>query len=132
MNKKIHLLAAALLSSISCGALAKLPPLSDEAKAKADEAAAKTAWTGKQDIYQLCKVQDKIAAQYIKSANAAGKEAKPPAETPSCAEPGPFAYTPLEAKPLEAAGAHSPAGTAVSPPSTIKPEAESAGTPAKK
>lgn len=131
MNKS-HFLAACLLASISISAVAKLPALSEDAKAKADEAAAKTAWAGKQDIYQLCKVQDKVVAQYIKTARAAGKEAKSPAETPSCAEPGPFAYTPLEAKPLEASGAHSPAGTAVSPPSTIKPEAESAETPAKK
>lgn len=47
-----------------------------------------------------------------------------------CADPGPFAYTPPEQKPLEAAGAHSPTGTAVSPPSTNTPAA--AMTPAKK
>lgn len=47
-----------------------------------------------------------------------------------CSDPGPFAYTPAEQKPLEAAGAHSPAGTAISPPSTKQPSAEIA--PAKK
>ena len=40
----------------SATALAKLPAPSDEAKAKAAEAAAKTAWAGKVDGYLLCKV----------------------------------------------------------------------------
>ena len=49
---------------------------------------------------------------------------------PPCADPGPFAYTPPEQKPLETSGAHSPAGTAASPPSV---RAESATmTPAPK
>jgi len=39
-----------------------------------------------------------------------------------CADPGPFAYNPPEQTPLETSGAHSPAGTAASPPST-RPEA---------
>lgn len=43
--------------------------------------------------------------------------AKPP---PPCVDPGPFAYNPPEQKPLETAGAHSPSGTAASPPS-VKP-----------
>ena len=42
--------------------LAKLPALSDEAKAKAAETAAKTAHTGKVEAYQLCKAIDKTAA----------------------------------------------------------------------
>ncbi len=44
--------------------------------------------------------------------------AKPP--TP-CADPGPFAYNAPEQKPLETSGAHSPTGTAASPPS-VRPE----------
>jgi len=70
-------------------ALAKLPAPSDEAKAKAAEAAAKTAHAGKVDAYQLCKSQDKVAAHYRKSAKAAGK----PVATAPCADPGPFVYT---------------------------------------
>jgi len=124
------LLILGLLAAASATVLAKLPPLSDEAKAKAAEAAAKTAWTGKLEAYQLCKAQDKVAAAYYKSAKAAGKDTKPPAAAPACADPGPFAYTPPEAKPLEAAGAHSPAGNATSPPSTKQPDA--VGNPAKK
>jgi hypothetical protein len=124
------LLTLGLLAAASATVLAKLPPLSDEAKAKAAEAAAKTAWTGKVEAYQLCKAQDKVAAAYYKSAKGAGKETKPPAAAPACADPGPFAYTPPEARPLEASGAHSPAGTATSPPSTKQPDA--VGNPAKK
>ena len=105
-------------------ALAKLPAPSDEAKAKAAEAAAKTAWAGKVDNYLLCKSQDKVAATYYKTAKAAGKETKPAAAAPPCADPGAFVYTPPEAAtPIEAAGAHSPAGTAASPPSTKQPDA---------
>ncbi|WP_421956310.1 hypothetical protein [Polaromonas sp.] len=113
-----------LLLGVSALALAKLPPLSDEAKAKAAEAAAKAAWAGKVDAYQLCQSQDKVAASYYKTAKAAGKDAKPPLATPACANPGVFAYTqPEAAKPAEAAGAHSPAATAASPPSGKQPDA---------
>lgn len=125
-----NILIMSLLAGVSAAALAKLPALGDEAKAKAAEAAAKTAWTGKVDAYQLCKSQDKVAAGYYQKAKAAGKETKPPAATPACADPGPFVYTPVESKPLEASGAHSPAGNATSPPSTLKPDA--VGNPAAK
>ena len=113
----------AAMCSVSL-ASAKLPALSDEAKAKAAEAAAKSAWAGKVDGYLLCKSQDKVAAGYFKSAKASGKEAKPAAAVPPCADPGAFVYAPPEAaKPIEAAGAHSPAATAASPPSTKAPDA---------
>jgi hypothetical protein len=128
---KIQKLALSAALLMMCGvASAKLPPLSDDAKAKAAEAAAKTAWTGKVDNYLLCKSQDKVAAHYYKTAKAANKDTKPPKEVAACADPGPFAYTPPDAKPLEASGAHSPPGTAASPPSTKTPSAETA--PAKK
>ncbi len=118
------LLITSLLISASFIATAKLPALSDEAKAKAAEAAAKTAWTGKVEGYLLCKSQDKVAASYFKTAKAAGKDIKPAAATPACADPGAFAYAPpAAAKPIEAAGAHSPAATATSPPSTKQPDA---------
>ena len=119
-----NLLIATLLAGVSVTALAKLPPLSDEAKAKAAEAAAKAAWAGKVDSYLLCNSTDKVAASYFKTAKAAGKETKPPTATPPCADPGAFAYLPAEAvKPIEAAGAHSPTATAASPPSTKQPDA---------
>ena len=120
MKKLIIPVVFALASGV---ALAKLPALGEEAKAKAAEAAAKTAWSGKVDAYLLCKWQDKAAASYYQSAKAAGKATKPPAALPACAEPAAFAYTPPDAKPLEAAGAHSPATTATSPPSGKQPDA---------
>ena len=121
------LLFASLLIATSSVTLAKLPPLSDEAKAKAAEAAAKTAWSGKVDGYALCKSQDKVAASYYKSAKAAGKETKPATAAPACADPGAFVYTPPEpANPLAAAAAP----TAASPPSSNAPAATIA--PAKK
>ena len=105
-------------------AMAKLPALSDEAKAKAAETSAKSAWSGKFDNYLLCKSQDKVAASYYKTAKAAGKDAKPAVAVPPCADPGAFVYAPVEAaKPIEAAGAHSPTATAASPPSTKAPDA---------
>jgi len=88
------LIILVLASLLAPAALAKLPPLSDEAKAKAAEAAAKTAWNGKVDAYLLCRAQDRVAAQFFKTAKAAGKEVRPAVETPPCADPGPFVYTP--------------------------------------
>ena len=118
------LFIAALSMGISAAVFAKLPALNDEAKAKAAETAAKTAWSAKVDAYKLCMSQDKTAAGYYKSASAKGKSTKTAATTPPCADPGAFSYTPTEAvKPIEASGAHSPATTAASPPSTKQPDA---------
>jgi hypothetical protein len=128
-------------------ALAKLPPMDDAAKAKAAEAAAKAAWQGKVDAYKTCKVQDKIAAAYLKSAGKPAKDAKTAvaaaskpasgasattgattpvasAAPPPCGDPGPFAYNPPDQKPLETSGAHSPAGNANSPPSVKQNSAQ--------
>lgn len=118
------LLITSLLLGACSLAVAKLPPPTPEAKAKSDEAAAKAAWAGKVDAYQLCQSQDRVAASYLKSAQAVGKEVKPATPTPPCADPGAFVYASPEApKPLEASGAHSPAETAASPPSTKVPDA---------
>jgi hypothetical protein len=68
--------------------------LSDEAKAKAAEAAAKTAWGGKVADFQLCKSMERVAAHYQADLKKAGKEAKPATATPPCADPGPFVYPP--------------------------------------
>jgi hypothetical protein len=111
-------------------AFAKLPPLSDDAKAKAAEAAARTAHGDKVGAYQLCQSMDRVAARYFADAKKAGREVKPAVTTPPCTDPGQFALTPVAAKPLEAAGAHSPPGTAVSPPNTQAPAA--AANPAPK
>ena len=95
--KRILTLSALGLSGLSLlagTALAKLPPPSDEAKAKAAETAAKTAHGNKVADFQLCKSMDRVAAAYRDGAKKAGKPASAPTETPACADPGPFVYTP--------------------------------------
>ena len=127
--KQIVVISSLLL--MGTAVMAKLPAPSDEAKAKAAEAAAKAAWSGKVDAYLSCKAQDKVAAHYFQTAKTQSKDVKPATAMPPCADPGAFSYTPAEpAKPLEAAGAHSPPATATSPPSGKVPAAALA--PAKK
>jgi hypothetical protein len=106
--------ASLLLSSAAVWA--KLPPLSDEAKAKAAEAAAKTAHTGKVDNYKLCKSMDAVAARYAAEAKKQGKAVKPTAGLAPCADPGAFVYPPpatvaaaAPAKAVAAAPAAAPA-----------------------
>ena len=122
------LLVAVCASALAFGAVAKLPAPTDEAKAKAAEAASKASWNDKVGAYQACVVQDKLAAAYRKTAAAAGKAASAAEPTPACVDPGPYTpTTPEAAKPLEAAGAHSPPGTATSPPSNKATSAEMTG-----
>lgn len=124
-------LAAALLAAIFVTPVsAKLPPPTDENKAKAAEAAAKAAWTDKVGVYQLCLAMDRTADAYRKNAKTAGKPVPDSIATPPCANPGTYVSpppAPIAAKPLEAAGAHSPPETRVSPPSTKATAAEIAG-----
>ena len=121
-------LMAVCAATVSSAALAKLPAPSPEAAAKSAEAAAKTAWSGKVDTYKLCLAQDRVVAHYRKTT----PTAKPPAAAgAACSDPGPFAYTPPSAKPLESAGAHSPPGTASSPPNTATPAAAMPASAAK-
>jgi hypothetical protein len=113
------LLIAVLSSLLAFGAVAKLPPPSDEAKAKAAEAAAKTAHGGKVEAYLLCRSMEKVAARYQADAAKAGKTVNKVTDTPACADPGPFV----------------PAGTAAAPaaaPATPAKAAAPAATPAKK
>lgn len=134
------LLSAALVLPVS----AKLPAPTDAAKAAAAETANKNAWNDKVAAYKLCLAQDKVAAAYRKSPAAAGKDVTavqtaaaasgatpaPVAALPGCTDPGPYvALTPVTDKPLEASGAHSPAGTAVSPPSTNATSAQMTPAP---
>lgn len=155
-----QLLIPTLLATACALAFAKLPPLDDAAKAKAAETAAKAAWQAKLDNYQLCKAQDKVAAKFrgkgsaaptatpavakpAAPASAAAAPASPAAPiaaaTPAaaappapCADPGVFAYNAPEQKPLETSGAHSPTGTAASPPSVKQDSAQMAPAQAKK
>ena len=104
--KSIFVWVAAL--AMAGSAMAKLPAPSDEAKAKATEAAAKTAHAGKADAFQLCKTQDKVAAR-------TNKATKPAAS--ACVDPGPFVYTPAPpaAPAASAAVAAAPAAVADTP-----------------
>ena len=86
-------------------AWAKLPAPSDEAKAKAAEAAAKTAWSGKVEAFKLCKSMDSVATGYFAQAKKDGKDVKPAAATAPCADPGPFVYTPAPPASAPAAAA---------------------------
>ena len=101
---KKYLLVASLLA-VSLSAAAKLPAPSEEAKAKAAEAAAKTAHGNKVADFQLCKSREKVAAHYYKTQ---GKGKASPTATPACNDPG--AYKPAEqtaaapAAPAPAAG----------------------------
>jgi hypothetical protein len=115
MNK---FLMVATLAACTLPAVAKLPAPSDEAKAKAAEAAAKTAWSNKVASYQLCKSMDQVATAYFAQAKKDGKTVAPAAKTDACADPGPFVYTPP-------APASAPAATAVA-------AAPAAPAPAKK
>ena len=99
--------AVALGAALLAPAQAKLPPPSDDAKAKAAEAAAKAAHGNKVAAFQLCKSMDKVAADYFAAAKKAGKETKPPVATPPCADPGPFAAA--AARPAAPAPAAAPA-----------------------
>lgn len=117
--RHIALLALVLAAG---GASAKLPALSDEAKAKAAETAARTAWSDKVAAYQLCQSMDRVAASYLERVRAEGK-AQQPSPTPPCSDPGAFIYVPPESKPIEAAGAHSPPQTAATPHNTTQPAA---------
>jgi hypothetical protein len=115
MNLRIHCCAAAMAAILLAGpALAKLPPPSDEAKAKAAEAAAKAAHGAKVEAYLLCKSTDKVAAGYYAQAKKEGRTVAPPVATPACADPGPFVYTPA-APAVAAAPAPAAAPAAAAP-----------------
>ncbi len=111
------LCVTAVLALLGTAALAKLPAPSDEAKAKATAAAAKTAWAGKVAAFQLCKAQDKVVAHYKKvpepkAVKALAKGATPAAAPAgACADPGPFVYTPN--------GAVAPVATASAAPAAV-------------
>ncbi len=109
--KKYLLVMSAL--AISFAATAKLPAPSEEAKAKAVEAAAKTAHGNKVADFQLCKSREKVAAHYYKT-NGKGKAS--PTATPACVDPG----------------AYKPAETAAATPAAAPAGAKPAAAPAKK
>ena len=116
-------LLISLLLTASVGAMAKLPApvLDDAAKAKAEEAKAKTAHAGKVDGYKLCLSMDKVAASYQAAAKKAGKTASAPTDTPACADPGAFVFAPPGAASAPAAAvAVAPAAAVAAAPAPAK------------
>ena len=108
-------LIASLALGLAAGTVcAKLPAPSDEAKAKADEARAKTAHGDKLAAFQLCRSMDKLAGNYA-AARKAGKPASAPTATPACADPGAFVYVPQVAASAPAAPAASAAVVSAAP-----------------
>jgi type II secretory pathway pseudopilin PulG len=81
---------AILAGMLSSAALAKLPPLNDDQKAKAAEAKAKADWQAKVDAYQLCVSQERVARFYDASLKAKDKPVPQPVATAPCQDPGPF------------------------------------------
>lgn len=122
--------ALIIVAALTAPALAKLPPPSDEVKAKAADIAAKTAWSDKVGGYQLCQAMNRVAEHYRSAAKSTGQEAPTAVDTPPCADPGAYA-PPVAPAPLEAAGAHSPATTATAPPNSKSTVAEIQGQPKK-
>ena len=123
MTTRITLCALALVASGAAFAKIPAPVLDDAAKAKAAEAAAKTAWQGKVDGFKLCKAQERVAAHYKKGAGGKDAKAAAPAAgaapaTPACADPGAFVYPPPAA--------------AAAPAATTTAAAPAAKAPAKK
>ncbi len=116
------MLTALLATTAMAGpALAKLPPLSEDAQARAAQAAQKAAWDSSVNAYKVCQIEDRLAKAYREKV----KDAPPALPAPPCAEPGP---APVAARPIEAAAAHSPPGNATLPPSTTATSAELTGT----
>jgi hypothetical protein len=134
MKKLIALTALSVVALYATVAAAKIPApvLTDEAKLKAAETAAKTAWSGKKENFLLCQWQDKSAAHYRKTA----ANAKPAAATPPCADPGAFVFpVPDAAAPAAAAAPAVPAvAAAAAKPATPAAKAAPAvvAAPAKK
>jgi hypothetical protein len=110
-----RLMLTAVALAVSGAALAKLPPpvLDEAAKAKAAEAAAKTAWQGKMDNFLLCKAQDRAVSAYKRVA------ATRPAASATAGATGTAAAAP-------AAAAATPTTTAAAPAPKTAPTSASA------
>ena len=111
MNK---LLIALLGTMLAGAATAKLPALSGEAQAKAEEAKQKTAWTDKVAAYQLCKAQDRVAAAY-RQKKASQPSADAAAPTPASAQVATAAGGPPAANAAAPAAAAAPSAAPVAP-----------------
>lgn len=106
MNKLMCMMLGLMTTGM---AIAKLPPLNEEAAAKAAETKVKAAWTSKVDAYKLCLSQDAVVARYRQEKSAS---AQPAETTPPCADPGPYVAAASEVAPSVPAGMAADAATA--------------------
>ena len=103
-HSKIALFFALTVAATT--AMAKLPPLSDEQKAKAEEAKAAAAEKAKVEAELLGKAQDRVAEKYIKEQKAKGVIVKPtPIAPPAAAAPAAAAAPTPTPAPVAAAPA---------------------------
>ena len=129
MSNRIAAWSAGIAAlALASAAVAKLPPPSDEAKAKAAETAAKTAHGNKVAEFQLCKNMDQLAVVYYANAKKAGKTAAPAEKTAPCADPGAFVYVPPVAA---VAGATAVPATAVAAAPMVAPAPAAVAAPKK-
>ena len=112
---------------------AKLAAPTPEAKAKKDEATAKTAFNDKISAYKLCLAQDRVAAAYVKTRADAGTPVQPALNLPPCQDPGQYvpatAATAVTGATAATAAGVVAAGAAVPAPAAA-PAATSAAAPA--
>ncbi len=113
------ILAAVWLAAAPALAKLPVPVLSDEAKAKAAEATAKTAHGNKVADFQLCRSMDRVADGYRDAMKKASKPAPAATTTAACADPGAFVYPP-------------PAAATPAAPAATPPAPGAAAAPAKK
>jgi len=108
---RLTITAAAL--ALAGSALAKLPPPDEAAKAKAAETAARSAWAGKVAAFQLCKVQDRIAARY--------KSNHPQVKAPAAAAATPAAPMPTPTPTTASQGGSTPVAAIAAPNAATAP-----------
>jgi hypothetical protein len=125
----IRLMLTAVALAVSGAVLAKIPPpvLDEAAKAKAAEAAAKTAYTAKLEAYQMCKAQDRVAANYRKNHPNAAKPAGAASGTAAAPMP-PASMTTAAAKPAPGASAAASATAAATKTSPSSASASQGGS----
>jgi len=87
MKKLLCIAVAACMSAGMAYAKLPTPPMTDEAKAKAAEAAARAAHGNRVANFQVCRSMDRAVAHYAKTHPS---PTKPMATAPACVDPGPF------------------------------------------
>ena len=110
MMFRAWVMGAALALAANAG-WAKLPPPTEEQKAKAEETKAKAAENAKKDAEALGKSQDQVAERYIKLMKEKGVDVRP---TPIVPPAPPAAAAPVPS-PATVAPAPAPAAQAAAP-----------------